>query len=64
MYEDRLDGRLDTTTYDQKAREIRAQQQQIRHKIAKIEAMMLAPAREAVDLMALTSRATCSRSKV
>ena len=57
LYDDRLDGRIDSATYDKKAGEIREQQEQIRQKIRTTEAMMLPPASEAVDLMTLTSRA-------
>ena len=57
LYEDRLDGRIDTATYDSKARAIRQQQEQFRQKIRTAAAMMLPPAIEAVDLIMLTSRA-------
>ncbi len=54
--EDRLDGRIDTATYDTKATAIRAQQQQLRQRLGAAEAAALAPISEAVDLVALTSR--------
>jgi hypothetical protein len=57
LYDDRLDGRIDTATYDKKAGVIREQQDQVRQKIRTAKAMMLPPASEAVDLMTLTSRA-------
>jgi hypothetical protein len=57
LYDDRLDGRIDTATYDRKAGDIREQQRQIGQKIRTTEAMTLSPASEAVDLMTLTSRA-------
>ena len=57
LYEDRLDGRIDTATYDQKASAIREPEEQVRQKIRTAEAMMLPPTSEAVDLMRLTSRA-------
>src|ERR1043166_5822772 len=44
LYEDRLDGRIDTATYDTKANAIREQQDQIRQKIRMAGAMMLPPA--------------------
>ena len=57
LYDDRLDGRIDTATYDKKASAIREQQEQIRQKIRTAEAAILPSASEAVDLMKLTSRA-------
>jgi len=57
LYEDRLDGRIDATTYDKKAGEVRQQQEQIRQKIRTTEAQLLPSASEAVDLMMLTSKA-------
>ena len=57
LYEDRLDGRIDTATYDTKAVAMREQQQQFRQKLRAAEAAVLAPISEAVDLMTLTSRA-------
>jgi hypothetical protein len=57
LYEDRLDGRIDAATYDRKAAEIREQQDRIRQKIRAAEAAALAPISEAVDLVALTSKA-------
>ncbi len=56
LYEDRLDGRIDTATYDTEATAIRAQQQQLRQRLGAAEAAALAPISEAVDLVALTSR--------
>ena len=57
LYEDRLDGRIDATMYDKKAADIREQQHQIRQKIKATEEAMLPPINQAVDLIALTSRA-------
>jgi DNA invertase Pin-like site-specific DNA recombinase len=57
LYDDRLDGRIDAATYDKKAGAIREQQDQLRQKMRTAEAMLLPAASEAVDLMALTSRA-------
>jgi len=57
LYDDRLDGRIDASTYDKKAEEIRGTQQRVRTKIAQCQSAELAPATEAVDLMSLTSKA-------
>ena len=57
LYDDRLDGRIDTATFDRKAGAIREQQEHVRQKIRTAEAVKLPPAGEAVDLMRLTSRA-------
>ncbi|MBZ5596378.1 MAG: recombinase family protein [Acidobacteriia bacterium] len=57
LYDDRLDGRIDASTYDKKADEIRGTQQRVRTKIAQCQSAELAPATEAVDLMSLTSNA-------
>ena len=57
LYDDRLDGRIDASTYDRKAGEIRGQQEQIRQKIWTTETKMLPSASEAVELMMLTSKA-------
>jgi site-specific DNA recombinase len=58
LYDDRLDGRIDVSTYDKKAEEIRGNQQLVRTKITQCESAELAPATEVVDLMSLTSRAS------
>jgi DNA invertase Pin-like site-specific DNA recombinase len=55
LYDDRLDGRIDTAMYDQKAGASREQQQQVQHRVRTAQAMLLRPAREAVDLMTLVS---------
>ena len=57
LYEDRLDGRIDTATYDKKASDIREQLEQIRRRIYNTKAIAYPAVSEAVDLMALTSRA-------
>ncbi len=57
LYEDRLDGRIDTATYDKKASDIREQLQQIRRRIHNTKVIAYPAVSEAVDLMALTSRA-------
>ena len=57
LYEDRLDQRIDAAMYDQKAGAIRKQQQQVRQRMLSTQATMLPPASQAVDLMALTSKA-------
>ena len=56
LYEDRLYGRIDAAAYDNRAGAMREQQEQIRHKIRTAEAILLRPASEAVNLIALTSR--------
>ena len=57
LYEDRLEGRIDTATYDKKASDTREQLEQIRRRIRNIKLMPLPAMSEAMDLMALTSRA-------
>jgi site-specific DNA recombinase len=57
LYEDRLDGRIDAETYDKKAEEIRQQQERIRQKIRASDAALLPPIHQAVDLVAITSKA-------
>ena len=57
LYDDRLDERIDASTYDLKAAEVRQQQERVRRRIAETQVIALPPARQAVDLMALTSRA-------
>ena len=57
LYEDRLDGRIAPEFFDQKAAEVREQQERLRHQLAEYREAQLAPAREALDLMGLTSRA-------
>jgi len=57
LYEDRLDGRIDTATYDKKARDIRQQLEQIRRRINDTKVIAFPAVSQAVDLMALTSRA-------
>jgi len=57
LYEDRLDRRIDGDTYDEKAGNIRKQQQQIRLKMRLAEAPVLLPTNQAIDLLAMMSRA-------
>src|SRR5579864_3410858 len=52
-----LDGRIDASTYDKKSAEIREQQEQIQRRVRGAEEAMLPSAFEAVNLVALTSRA-------
>ena len=47
LYEDRLDGRIDTAIYDKKATEIREQQDRLRQKVRAAEEAMLRPISEA-----------------
>ncbi len=56
LYEDRLDGRIEAATYDQKAAEIREGQERIRQKIKHAETAEATPVGEAVDLVGLTSK--------
>ena len=56
LYEDRLDGRIDTATYDKKAVEIRGQKDQIQQKMRASETAAV-PIGQAVDLVTLTSTA-------
>ena len=56
LYDDRLDGRIDTRTYDQKAGEIRQQQEGVRLRLVKAESAVLPPISQTVDLMALTAK--------
>jgi site-specific DNA recombinase len=57
LYDDRLDERIDASTYDKKAAEMRGNQQRVRTKITQCQSAELAPATEAIDLMSLTSKA-------
>ena len=57
LYDDRLDGRIDATKYDEKAAEISQQKDRIVQKIRATKAAVLPPTSEAVDLMTLTSKA-------
>jgi len=57
LYEDRLDGRIDASTYDQKAREVRERQQRVRTKITECQSATFPPSMQALDLMVLTSKA-------
>ena len=56
LYEDRLDGRINAIRYDQKASEIREDEQRIRTRIRECQEA-LPSASESLDVMALTSRA-------
>jgi site-specific DNA recombinase len=56
LYEDRLDGRIDAARYDQKAGEIHEDQQRIRTKESGCRGT-LPPAKAALNLMEITSRA-------
>jgi site-specific DNA recombinase len=57
LYEDRLDGRIDPSTYDRKAQEIRAEQWRVQTRITECRSATLPPAAEALDLMSFTSQA-------
>jgi hypothetical protein len=56
LYDDRLDGRIDASTYDKKAEEVRTHQQLVRTKIDGCHSATLAPATAAFDLISLTSK--------
>ena len=56
LYDDRLEGRIDATTYDSRAGEMREKQNRVRIKMRELESMTPAPAGQAVDLMLLTSK--------
>ncbi len=56
LYDDRLDGRIDASTFDKKAEEMRLNQQSLRTKINQCQSALLAPAAEAVDVLSLTSK--------
>jgi hypothetical protein len=60
MYEDRLDGRIDAATYDQKVAQIRLQQGQIQHRIGAREAARLRPVSQGMNLRELVGRMTQS----
>ena len=55
LYDDRLDGRIDGSKYDEKAREIAADQHRIRTKMRESQGAVV-PAQQAVNLMALLSK--------
>ena len=55
LYEDRLDGRIEVSRYDQKASEIQLELQRVRAKLSECQAPVPSVA-QSLDLMALTSR--------
>src|SRR5205823_4133555 len=55
LYDDRLDGRIDAATYDRKAKGIQQQQAVIRRRVTNADAMLLAPAADAINFMARIS---------
>ena len=55
VYEDRLEGRIDAATYDQKAQEVREQQARITARLRETDMAALPSTRLAVDLMTRTS---------
>ena len=57
LYDDRLDGRTGAGTYDKKRRDIRQQQNGIHRRVNERQNAGLPPASQAVDLLALTSKA-------
>jgi site-specific DNA recombinase len=67
LYDDRLESRIDATTYDRRSAEVRQQQNDIRRRIYSRETEGLPPVQEAVDFIALTSRTAelfCGQSAV
>ena len=57
LYDDRFDGRITGTHYDQKAAQIESQQAELRRNIAELESCTLPPLTTAVELARLTSQA-------
>ncbi len=57
MYQDRLDGRIDTKFFDSHAAEWRCEQETILGKIRDIQSAAPAPVDQAIDMLQLTSRA-------
>jgi len=57
LYDDRLDGRIDASTYDKKAAEIRQQQDRLRCRLAEAQSAALPPVSQAIELIALTAKA-------
>lgn len=56
LYEDRLERRIDASIYDRRAAETRQLLDRARQRLEEIGSSALPPVRQAVDLMALTSR--------
>jgi len=57
LCDDRFDVRIDASAYDKRAREIRQHQDQVRRRISERQATELPPVNQAVDVMALASKA-------
>jgi DNA invertase Pin-like site-specific DNA recombinase len=57
LYEDRLDGRITKTFYDEKSRTISGQIAEVERKLTAIRAAELPPLTTALDILRLTSRA-------
>ncbi|MBI2685841.1 MAG: hypothetical protein HYX27_05975 [Acidobacteria bacterium] len=57
LYDDRLDGRIPPTVYDQKAAMIESQQADLRRDILELESAILPPLTTAVEITRLTSHA-------
>jgi hypothetical protein len=49
LYEDRLDGRIDATTYDNKATGVRGRREELAWKIGALDEAVLPPRRESID---------------
>jgi DNA invertase Pin-like site-specific DNA recombinase len=57
LYEDRLDGRITKTFYDEKSRTISGQMAEVERKLAAAESAELPPLTSALDIVRLTSNA-------
>ena len=57
LYDDRLDGTITKTTYDEKARTLNAQQEEVERKLTAARETAQVPLTTALDLMRLTSTA-------
>jgi site-specific DNA recombinase len=57
MYLDKLDGKITSSFYEQKAKEWRAQQERVRHTINELRLTTAEPLDEAVNLLDMTSKA-------
>jgi site-specific DNA recombinase len=57
IYEDRLDGRIDASTYDQKAAEIRERKERVKRRVSERQGETLPTATQAVELLAVMSKA-------
>ena len=56
LYDDRLDGRINASTYDKKAGEIRQQKDRLHRRLAEAQSAGLPPLSQVVDFVALTAK--------